>query len=277
MSKEKATGQKQVAAITSAAALTVMLCWLALTSSAPVPAEVVLSPAQECSSGAKLTESLVWQTSQGQSFPVPGPVDSSSVLRIVPCEGGTLTLRARSKDTREKPALIMSQQGTSIREHWIGTAKAISWSLKPREPLLLSYANDFDLLETRHLIVYNMKVRGRARCPGALQVNTTPGAEWRAAQHYGLFSQDSKLTLTTCGSGELILDLEGRIGGGAGPRLRITAEQSTRFDEEVRGERTVRVSISGPGHITLEYTGAYFQLSQQRSLLIDGIKFTPRQ
>jgi len=243
----------------------------------PPEVDVISSRPSHDSCVLPSASNLFWDLGNGQSLPAITTLPNFAALSFVSCQTGEVRIEVAGDDTYHQPVLLLGQLGTKHVEFKFNTPQTAQLNIIKGQRITLTYANDYDVLETRHLVVSSLHLRGAAACAAVPEIRVTRGVQWDDKNQSGLFSSNSQLSLPSCGVGELELKLWGLIGGGHGPHLTIRQGKVPLFSREIRGRQNVNIKIGSPERVTLDYEGGYFKVTQQRQMLVKGLDFIPEK
>lgn len=223
---------------------------------------------QEAECVTPAPEQMTWQAGE-KTYPLVGEVPSAGVLSLQPCRTARLTLTAEARDTQGRPSeLLVESSGGAVKRLTVLNRQTLQLDLPAGQRTLVMFSNDYDVLETRHLLIREVYTRSSLRCPHPPLESVTEGASWNPGSRLGLFSSASSMTFKVCAAGETLLKFDGSVALGRGPQVTIKFEDATVFEGEISGGRIIKVRHTGSGLLTVVYGGNEYAVTQERSLRI---------
>lgn len=213
---------------------------------------------------------LRWEAGS-QGAPLVGQVPGGALLNVTPCQDTILRVSLSGSDTHGQSVDLVgvrSGPDPSVQRWKVGKRTTLNITLPGKQRTTLMYANDYNVTNTRHLLIREIYTRLSLKCPHPTSQQVTSGAAWDNRTHKGLFSARSSMSFRLCDSGETLIKLTGLIAQEHGPEVRITFQDQEVFNGEIQGDRTVTFTHGQPGTLTLDYGGNVAVVTQKRSLTV---------
>ena len=167
------------------------------------------------------------------------------------CQSGELRLRAEPAGIGSVPPIIsLSLNGRPLLSRVIRTPQTLTIPVSAPSRISVAFLNQMYELDARMVTFLKVLPKGQAQCPGKL-TGEIPAASGTWGGTQGRLYGSEPLRLLVCGSGSVVLLLQGQSSGGDFPRLRLGGVTAGR-EITIPTTITLSVPVNGRGNLSMQ-------------------------